>query len=123
MTPVEAETKTPGGAEPPVVEYVLVPVPEALETLPLYVIPSVHASGTEAVLIVTGALITIVLALVAAPPTVSVATKLKLKLPVAVGEPVIVPVVGFSDKPVGRDPPLTEYVFPPVPEPLETLPL
>ena len=121
--PVPEFRDRPVGRDPPITEYVFAPVPEPLETLPLYAALRVHAKGTESVLIETGKFMTMVTAPVALAPILSVATKLKLKLPMAVGVPVSAPEVGFNDKPVGRDPPLTEYDLAPVPPPLVTLPL
>ena len=52
---------------------------------------------------------------VAVPPMASVATTVKVEVPLVVGVPAISPVLGLMLRPSGSDPPVTDQVYGVVP--------
>ena len=108
ITPVEAFKDNPVGKEPEVTENIFAPVPPVATTVAEYGVFCV-SSGNEAVVIDTAGLIVTVYSLKASAPP-SVHFILNVKTPVALGVPLITPVVEFKLSPVGNAPESIENV-------------
>jgi hypothetical protein len=109
-----AASASPAGTEPVVVDHVYPPLPPVAPSDWLYGAPVVPTGNEETVICSGGLLTTMVSAWVSVALEESVTCAVKLKLPVALGVPVMAPAVDKVSPP-GRDPMVFDHLFPPVP--------
>jgi len=101
ITPVDVSKTKPVGNLPLEIDHVIGIVPSAASVW-LYDCP-IMPPGKDAVVIVGGAVMTMLRLLVVFPAEF-VAITVKLNVPIAVGTPVIAPVVSFKIRPAGSAP-------------------
>ena len=114
-TPVAEFSVTPAGSVPVVTAHVSVPSPPVAASVVVYAAPCTPCDSGDAVVIVSAAFTARLIVDDAKLLPVSVARKVMLFVPDAVGDPVMAPVEVFSESPACSAPAVMLHVYPPSP--------